>query len=192
MFFKRTHAERRLMLLLNHPDVSPDLPADEVEALLVRGAKANTILPPDGGSFLALTAIWGNVGVARVLLSHGADPNGNQLRRHVPLSIAVQNAHTEFIDLLLSAGADINVRDSRGQTGLFTALTMDKPRGHGVPEQLLRSGIDPSIRDKEGRTALETLEHFTQMMSNSPYDHDGGASRVSELNRMRVLIARSL
>jgi hypothetical protein len=67
----------------------------------------------NGETCLHLTGIYGQSSVTKVLLKKGADPNirstfDNGLRMH-PLSWNVYGGHLDNIQLLLEAGADVNL-----------------------------------------------------------------------------------
>jgi ankyrin repeat protein len=69
-----------------------------------------------GGGVLHLMAKRGNVAGVKWLLDHGVDPGS--LWAHwdanvTPLHLAVMQGHTEVVRVLLAAGADPRVRDSR-------------------------------------------------------------------------------
>jgi hypothetical protein len=68
---------------------------------------------------LELAAERGDVGQVRALLDEGTSPNGGSVL-FTPLHYAVQNGHIETVRLLISRGADVNARDQRGVTPLFT------------------------------------------------------------------------
>eukprot|EP00026_Physarum_polycephalum_P005982 Phypoly_transcript_06021.p1 GENE.Phypoly_transcript_06021~~Phypoly_transcript_06021.p1 ORF type:complete len:567 (+),score=92.28 Phypoly_transcript_06021:113-1702(+) len=55
----------------------------------------------------------------KLLLEHGADVNS--LGRSIPLVYAVQCAHTEMVELLLSFGAEPNMEDQLGMSAIHAA-----------------------------------------------------------------------
>eukprot|EP00586_Coscinodiscus_wailesii_P018181 CAMPEP_0172517594 /NCGR_PEP_ID=MMETSP1066-20121228/286342_1 /TAXON_ID=671091 /ORGANISM="Coscinodiscus wailesii, Strain CCMP2513" /LENGTH=150 /DNA_ID=CAMNT_0013299675 /DNA_START=239 /DNA_END=691 /DNA_ORIENTATION=+ len=66
----------------------------------------------DGETCLHLAGIYGSVPVTKLLLEHGANPNVRTtlkqgLRMH-PLSWNVYAGHSDVVDVLLEAGADVN------------------------------------------------------------------------------------
>lgn len=184
------------MIALSHPEIAAEFPASEVEELLAAGAKVNTILPPDGWSFLAHASMWGNLPAARTLLKHGADPEGNQLRRAVPLHLAASNEHFDVVAMLLDMGADVNARDSDGNTALFRVLTPERARRSAMPETLVDAGIDPSLRNKDGKTALEEFEEFASRLNQAPQWSGQSAAEyaaekselVDDVRRVRALL----
>jgi uncharacterized protein len=91
--------------------------------LVEHGAEVNS--PSRNGQRvppLNSAAAGGNVETVRLLLEHGADPNGRQAGGFAPLHNAAQNGLLEMIDLLLARGAEINARAENGQTPLAFAV----------------------------------------------------------------------
>lgn len=72
--------------------------------------------------------------------------NGN-----TPLAIAAQNGFIESIDLLISAGADINSVNNAGETPLLIAL---RNNSEAAAILLISRGADVKVHDKFGQTAL--------------------------------------
>lgn len=64
-----------------------------------------------------------NAPVAKVLLSHGANPNAAGVRPY-PIQIASQNGYLDLIQLLVDNGADVNSRDLSGPTVLHFAIAL--------------------------------------------------------------------
>lgn len=82
---------------------------------------------------LLQTAIWGHVEIARLLLQYGARMNEQASDTgSTALHVAVRNKHLELVQVLLEHGADINMRDYRGNT----PLDLDSSR---MIKELLRS-----------------------------------------------------
>src|SRR5262249_59527887 len=74
-------------------------PEGVVGELLRGGAR------PDADA-LEAAGLFGRVGVARLLLAAGADPNGTGMGGTTPLQTAVDENFPEVVALLLEAGAD--------------------------------------------------------------------------------------
>jgi len=132
---------------------------------------------------------WQNYDVVKQLIDHGAKANlvedGHGLRRnYYPLIVAAQKRKPEIVQLLLDAGAHVDVRDEDDSTPLYIACRNGRSdiarllieagadvnaRGaggwiplhwacyHGYPETvhlLLDHGAEPVIKDVHGQTAL--------------------------------------
>jgi hypothetical protein len=65
----------------------------------------------------------------------------------------LMEAHTpQIIEILLAAGADINAKDDKGKTALIRAVEFGELT---VVKCLLRNKADPTIKTPEGKTALD-------------------------------------
>ncbi|MBV9470791.1 MAG: ankyrin repeat domain-containing protein, partial [Abitibacteriaceae bacterium] len=126
-----------------------------------------------------------NVRVMKFLLTHGADLNAHDNRGWTPLKLALAPMHSPFdtggghsspppwslaaqqkrrltaIQLLLSHGANVNVRDERGWTPLMGALQIYYEGNEPNPvialapiRLLLAHGANVNARAKDGTTAL--------------------------------------
>src|SRR4249919_930175 len=115
-----------------------------------------------GDTALHLAAAGHRVGIVRLLLAAGADPNaaGNH-RKSSPLHYAADGFITgpvwdakrqvETIRCLLQHGADIHLQDKNGATALHRAV---RTRCAAAVKFLLAAGADPTIRNKPGSTPL--------------------------------------
>jgi ankyrin repeat protein len=84
----------------------------------------------------------GDRAVAEDALRRGADPNA-EIDGWTPLFWAAQEGHTEIVDLLLDAGANVNFADSGG----FTPLNQAVGESHlDTVEHLLLRGADIAHR----------------------------------------------
>jgi ankyrin repeat protein len=162
--------------------------ADAVSQRL-RSGDAVDVRDEQGMTALHLAAIVGSVPVASALLDRGADPNALGPGEMTPLHFAAMLAHPELAGLLLrrgarsdlrnasgmmplhlaasdkvvnvlaTAGADVNALTSKGQTPLHTAR-------HGlIARALVDHKADLRIRNARGRTpmeiaGIETLERM--------------------------------
>jgi ankyrin repeat protein len=102
-------------------------------------------------AFLAWSCDTGKVGLVRVFLGLGADPNAKTQRGMDLLMQAASQGHTGVISALIQAGAKVDARDCTGWTCLFHATA----GGHPVAvAALINLGANPVVRDRYGRTAL--------------------------------------
>ncbi|HLK46657.1 MAG TPA: ankyrin repeat domain-containing protein [Bryobacteraceae bacterium] len=158
-----------------------------IQTLLKRGANVNAriaevppirrwILPISDISWVDFTgetpfvraALAGDIGVMRLLLEHGADPNIPTFSNTTALMAAagvnwsVGQTYTESkqglmeaVKLCLEKGADVNAVNSMG----FTALTGAVNRGSDdIAEFLVNQGARLDVVDKEGRTLQDWAE----------------------------------
>jgi len=92
--------------------------------------------------------------IAERLLSAGADPNQKDNLGWAPLHHAVKTdaANLDMISILVSHGANVDVRDKHLRTPLHRAAQF----GHVQAVQLLlRLGADPNAQDENGWTPLD-------------------------------------
>lgn len=100
-----------------------------------------------------------NPSIIQTLIDAGADPNG--MNHAGETCLHVMNLYSQdpaqVLNIMIKAGADLNLRDNNGATVLFKAL---QRRNFLVPEEhkgfrlLIQSGADISVRDFKGRTML--------------------------------------
>jgi len=113
-----------------------------------------------GDTAFHLAAAGHRVGLTRLLLASGANPNANANHRAstplhyasdgyviVPAWDARKQAAT--IRCLVDAGANINLQDKNGATPLHRAV---RTRCAAAVRFLLRSGSDPFLKNKSGST----------------------------------------
>ena len=102
--------------------------------------------------------------IVRTLIEAGADTSGWPDWSFVHESVSPLSIDTEsecktkpgIIKLLLGAGVDPDLRDSRGNTALHLAAAYRGGKcGESIVRALLEGGADPNITDRKGRTALE-------------------------------------
>jgi len=137
-----------------------------VAELITAGAATANATSPDGFTPAGLAAFFGHPETLRYLLDHGADPNtpAANATRVRPLHSAV--AHDDdtvamvVTDMLLAAGAAVNVRQAGGWTPLHQAAA----RGHAeMVRRLLDYGADPDAANDDGQTPRDTA-----LASNHP------------------------
>jgi ankyrin repeat protein len=81
------------------------------------------------------------------------------------LFYAVHNKDEESIKFLVKSGADINKKDSKGETALFEAALL----GYGykaVIDTLIENGAEINIRNNSGKTIIEVLVDIILMLEN--------------------------
>ena len=104
------------------------------------------------------TPMWcsmenGHFTVARSLLRHGANPNERfGLSDRTPLHWSASRGQEDFVELLISSGADVNAQDNGG----LTAAHIASWSGHtGVLRKLLQADAKTDMEDVFGDTALD-------------------------------------
>jgi hypothetical protein len=113
-----------------------------------------------GRSLLHWSVCLNFMDVTRALLAVGADVNIQDKDGHTPLYEAVDRCSSEklsqeilkkWIDLLVSAGADLNIKNSRGLYLLHECAYLDWPEAMQI---LIAEGADINVKDSEGDTPL--------------------------------------
>lgn len=161
--------------------VNPGDPLNETEglavvrALLEGGAEPNIQVfyrpaKQRGGALsrgttpLIMAASRGDIEVMKLLLEYGAEADLPQADLQTPVSVLAgargsQERLVEGLQLLVDAGADVNVRAvphhlqrSRGGTPLHYAV---RSRNTGVIEALVAAGANIDAKDVDGLTALD-------------------------------------
>lgn len=92
--------------------------------------------------------------VAQFLLDHGAEATARNLAGETPLILALGSGHrcaAALAKVLLTAGANVNAADAKGNTALLRAVWACQ--GEDVVRALLAAGADVNARDQEGNTA---------------------------------------
>jgi len=103
---------------------------------------------------LSKVAGRGNLPIARLLLSHGAEVDARRDGETPAIFRAAEAGYVRMADELLARNADLKWQNRHGQTALFAACA----RGHiDVARALLKAGAETERRDLDGRTVLILL-----------------------------------
>ncbi|KAH9038413.1 ankyrin repeat-containing domain protein [Lactarius pseudohatsudake] len=136
--------------------------------------------------------------VAQLLIERGADAN-TRIRRHTPLHLASRSMNLKLVRVLLDHGANIDARDSWGQTALHQVSggkDYNDEDGFGVAQVLLegasrlvllkgawlllKHGADLNAAYKDGKVpfqvARESIREDSEM-KKWPSDNSAGRSR---------------
>ncbi len=116
----------------------------------------------------------------QIAISQGADVNERSTEDGVPmLSLAVwNNPDLRAIELMIEAGADVNMADNGGKTPLMYAADINDTTEK--IELLLRYGADPSLEDASSLTALDYL-------ATNPDLHETEAKAILEAAAAQLL-----
>ena len=145
-----------------------------LELLIESGANVNKVFDTGYESFYTpLTAVCQSASprCVSMLLKEGADVNFSR-GKFLSLHEAVSYGHFESAKLLLEAGADVNRRDSFGQTPLHEAIRKIKQKCSNL---LIKSGTDVNIADNRGITPL--MENVTRYCGDLRLWHRDGKFR---------------
>ena len=151
------------MTLAIHLAARNDLPAI-IQFLVYHGVDVNSA---DNGIRLAplhISVIQRHLGATKALLINGADVNLKANFDFSPLHIAVgKHSNEEIVFWLVNKGAQINAKNTQGQTPLHTAIAA---RYHGPKDYahrdmigwLMEKGANPYIKDKDGKTPYDIAQ----------------------------------
>jgi ankyrin repeat protein len=116
--------------------------------------------------------------VARLLLEHGVDVNGQTVYDRTSLHEAAENTEVEVVRVLLEHGANVGAEDENGRTPLHEAADYE------VVRVLLEHGANVGAEDKNGRTPLHTaVEYGTVEVVCVMLEHDPNVDAEDENGR---------
>ncbi|MHA5054476.1 ankyrin repeat domain-containing protein [Streptomyces sp. SD15] len=102
-----------------------------------------------GRTLVHYGALHGDVAGLRAALADGSDPGLADKAGMTPLHFAAQSQAAPAAEILLAAGAPVDVGDSNGNTALFNAVF--NYRGDPATLQvLLEAGADPEQQNAKG------------------------------------------
>jgi ankyrin repeat protein len=132
-----------------------------------------------------------NPEILRLLMDHGAKINRGD-KTDSPLHMAAGSYKTQNMAFLINAGADVNARDSRGNTPLMLAS-----RIYNCVDILIKAGANVNLENNEGKTALmlstqygfdpNVITLFLQNGSDPKLEDNTGRTAFDYLNGNRQL-----
>lgn len=123
-----------------------DRKAGILDALLKSGVD---VKGQDAETALVVAASKGNMDYVQILLKAGVSPNGKGISDFYPLMLSSYKGYGEVVGLLLSFGADVNVKTNSGITSLM--LASDSPK---IVESLLKAGAKINELDINDRNVI--------------------------------------
>ena len=135
-----------------------------VEQLLKLGADPNAA---DGGSHIPLYSVGnecaaGGGPVVRALVEGGAQVDAcDGVKRCTALHMAARRGNTQVAGALLDCGADIEARDSLGETPRRRAVNCGKTE---VASLLLSRGANAHAKNRKGTTPLQADAAMKQLL----------------------------
>ncbi|GMI65206.1 tetratricopeptide repeat 10 [Hibiscus trionum] len=105
----------------------------------------------DAGTPLVWAAGHGQHDAVKVLLEHNANPNAETEDDVTPLLSAVAAGSLACLDLLIQAGAKVNIT-AGGATPLHIAADLGNPE---LINSLLKAGADPNVIDEDGQKPIQ-------------------------------------
>ena len=137
-----------------------------IQYLLSQGVSCRKQLDVDGYNAIQMAVGTNNISVLRMILPYCEDINQLQCKDQPVLHTAVCCDDFEMVALLLKHGANINVRNDKGETGLH--VTAENESLHRF-EYLSRWGADHTLRRNEDeKTALDV---FFENAPDTVIDH---------------------
>ncbi|KAL0272854.1 UNVERIFIED_CONTAM: hypothetical protein PYX00_005679 [Menopon gallinae] len=136
----------------------------EVVTLLLEHSCDPTIRNSREETALDLAAQYGRLETVELLVRthpeliqpYSRSYNSGIVFPHTPLHLASRNGHKLVVDVLLSAGMDVNIKTSGG-TALHEAALCGKL---DVVRTLLDAGVDLCVRDAKQNTVIDLLSQF--------------------------------
>ncbi|PVD36268.1 hypothetical protein C0Q70_03246 [Pomacea canaliculata] len=128
-----------------------------VNSLLSHGAEVNATDPRDSFTPLHFATLSGQAQIIKSLIDNKAELNRVDSKGFSSLCYACNRGQKEVVDILLSHGANVNIKTKVGDmTPLLLACQMDFP---DIVRRLLQEGANLEAEDAEGRTALHAASN---------------------------------
>jgi ankyrin repeat protein len=178
---------------------------EAARVLLAHGAQVNAKESEHGQTPLMWATAQEHPAMMRELIAHGADVNARSAVQHwerqttaeprekwlppggfAALHFAARQGCVECERVLVDAGADVNVVDPDGNSGMLIAII----NGHyDAAAYLVDKGTDPNLADKTGRAALYAAVDFNTMPASNRPSPNVTDNEVSSLELIQKLLA---
>jgi len=136
-----------------------------VESLIQAGANVNT--SDQNGKTLLMLAVLHCDPCVKPIINAGADVNAQDpSRKWTPLMHSLINGHGTSAPTLVTATADLNLRDKEGETALMHAVGRSNYRD--IVKSMIAAGADVNVRDNNGKSALDRAIQSAGRNSNIP------------------------
>lgn len=133
---------------------------DSIAKLQAAGAELNPVI--GGGRLLTELAAGpaDETAIVKALIDAGADlnarePESGKTAIHLLARYACNEPQLKCFDMLLTAGADPNLRDAEGRTPLDSAILL---KNRGSIRRLLKAGVVPDDAQQKALDALAATE----------------------------------
>jgi ankyrin repeat protein len=152
----------------------------ELTKVLLKG-RANPNASHEGRHALAHAAVWAKNEIVKLFIESKVD-----LSLDNPLPTAAAGNSSQVIQTLIDAKANVNARDSEGETALCAAIKWAHSF-HTYPKivTLLKAGADQNMPNMAGLTALELA---LNLRDNTPYPLQQPEQYVAEMDRIISLL----
>ena len=158
---------------------------DGFVALLEKGANPNYVRK-EGLSLMLYVTRMKDARFLETVLKHKGDPN--LLDRGIietPIFRALMLPDRRNLDLLLAAGADLNMQDEGGWTPAMRAIAAAGE--YKIVWEFLQRGADPTLKTKNGKTLADIIEFRMIDADSESYVWRG---KVIEYLRGKGIVAR--
>jgi uncharacterized protein len=133
---------------------------DEIKQLLSSKTFNINITNKYGNTPLFEACQKGNLEAVNLILnfSDNVEINKRCIEDYTPLHSAAQGGHTEIVTMLINKGADVNVKESNGNTPLWLGVMHNRKNSNiKIIKILLANGANPYVKNKHGVSLYNLL-----------------------------------